>query len=58
VRVHEAEDTAFERPSNEVPLVVNLPVAPSPPAHLLATISGNRLDRAWTNTFRGGAPTA
>jgi hypothetical protein len=58
VRVHAADDTAFVRPSNEVPLVVNLPVAPSPPVNLLGTVSGNRLDLAWTNTFGGGAPTA
>jgi hypothetical protein len=56
VRVHAAEDTAFERPSNEVPLIVNVPVAPSAPANLLGTISGNRVDLAWTNTFGGGAP--
>jgi hypothetical protein len=56
VRVHAADDAALERPSNEVPLVVNLPVTPSPPANLLATIDGNRVDLAWTNTFGGGPP--
>jgi hypothetical protein len=57
VRVHAAEDAAFARPSNEVPLVVNLPLAPSPPVNLLGTVSGSHLDLAWTNTFGGGAPT-
>jgi hypothetical protein len=57
VRVYAADDTAFERPSNEVPLIVSLPIRPSAPANLLATVSGNRVDLAWTNTFTGGAPT-
>jgi hypothetical protein len=38
--VHAADDTAFERPSNEVPLVVNVPAPPSAPSNLLATIDG------------------
>ena len=57
VRVHTVEDAAMQRPSNEVPLVVNVPTAPSAPANLLATVSDSRLDLTWTNTFGGGAPT-
>lgn len=56
VRVHTTEDAAMQRPSNEVPLVVNVPAVPSAPANLLGTVDGNRLDLAWTNTYGGGAP--
>ena len=57
VRVHTVADGLRQRPSNEVPLHVNVPVAPSPPRDLLGSASGNRVDLAWVNTFEGGAPT-
>lgn len=57
LRVHTVEDTALAQPSNEVPVVVNVPAAPSAPTALLATTSGGQLDLVWTNTFAGGAPT-
>jgi hypothetical protein len=37
---------------------VNVPVAPSAPAHLLAVVNGSNLALTWTNTYEGGAPTA
>jgi Putative Ig domain len=57
VRVHAVADLLRERSSNEVPLHVNAPVAPSPPLNLLGAASGDHLDLAWTNTFAGGPPT-
>lgn len=44
--------------SNEVPLHVNVPVPPSPPASLIGLVNGSSLSLAWRNTFGGGAPTS
>lgn len=43
--------------SNEILIHVGVPVAPSAPSGLLATVNGNALSLAWKNTFTGGAPT-
>lgn len=42
--------------SNEVRIYVDVPVAPSPPAHLLGLASGDDLTLAWVNTAHLGAP--
>ena len=44
-------------PSNEVLTHVNVPVAPSAPAHLLGLTNGSALGLAWTTTFDGGEST-
>ncbi len=44
--------------SNEVPLHVNVPVPPSPPASLVGLVNGSSLTLAWRNTFGGGTPTS
>ncbi|MEZ5286860.1 MAG: Ig-like domain-containing protein [Vicinamibacterales bacterium] len=43
--------------SGEVPLHVGVPVPPSAPQALLATVNGNALSLSWKNSFTGGAPT-
>jgi hypothetical protein len=43
--------------SNEILVHVAAPVAPSAPAALQATVSGDALHLAWTPTFEGGAAT-
>ncbi|MEZ5416278.1 MAG: Ig-like domain-containing protein [Vicinamibacterales bacterium] len=43
--------------SNEILAHVNVPVPPSPPAHLLGLVNGGELGLAWTPTFEGGEPT-
>ena len=58
MRVHTLSFSNKSGPSNEVPLFVNVPVAPSPPANLLGTASGSNVNLAWKNTFQGGAPTS
>jgi len=57
VRVHTLSGASTSGPSNEIPLVVNLPVAPSAPANLLGLANGSSLTLAWRNTFGGGAAT-
>lgn len=44
--------------SDEVSLLVEQPVIPSAPEHLLATVTGTRVGLQWVNTFTGGTPTA
>ncbi len=44
--------------SNETLVHVNVPVAPSAPADLQATVSGDTLHVAWRPTFAGGQPTS
>ncbi|MEZ5293855.1 MAG: hypothetical protein R2745_22420 [Vicinamibacterales bacterium] len=44
--------------SNEIPIHVNVPLAPSPPRDLLGLVAGSTLSLAWTNTFDGGTPTS
>ncbi len=57
IRVHTLSGAARSGPSNEVPLFVSVPVAPSAPANLLGLVNGSTLGLAWRNTFGGGAPT-
>jgi bacillolysin len=57
IRVHTLSGASTSGPSNEIPLVVNLPVAPSAPANLLGLANGSSLTLAWRNTFGGGAAT-
>lgn len=57
VRVHALTDLSRQYPSNEVPVIVGEVEAPSAPANLLASVAGQQLDLAWTNTFGGGVPT-
>ena len=57
VRVHTLADASQRFPSNEVPVVVGESEVPSAPAGLLASVAGQQLDLAWTNTFGGGVPT-
>lgn len=49
---------SYSRPSSEIRVAVNVPVAPSPPKHLRVTRNGSSVDLSWTNTYDGGAPTA
>ena len=45
-------------PSNEIFLHVDVPVPPSPPAHLMGMVNGSSVALAWTNTYDGGQPTS
>ena len=55
VRLRAVNGVDLSPPSNEVPLHVAVPVPPSAPAGLLATVSGSDLVLGWRPTF-GGAP--
>jgi hypothetical protein len=57
VRVRSVADGLTSSASNELPIYVNVPIAPSAPSNLLATSNGHTLDLTWRNTFAGGAPT-
>lgn len=56
IRMHGVLGTDRSPASNEVPLHVNVPVAPSAPAGLTGLVDGSALSLAWTNTFAGGPP--
>ena len=56
-RVHALLGGQKSGASNEVPLHVNVPVAPSPPAALTGLVNGSTLSLAWRNTYAGGPPT-
>lgn len=56
IRVRALAGADVSAPSNEVPLHVEVPVAPSAPVGLTATVQGSTLSLAWRNTFGGGAP--
>ncbi len=56
LRVHTVSGAITSGPSNEVPLVVDVPRPPSPPAALLGVVNGDELGLSWQNTFGGGAP--
>lgn len=58
VRVRAVAGSQSSTASNEVPIHVGVPVAPSAPAGLLATVDGSALSLAWRNTYTGGAPTS
>ncbi|MCC6990744.1 MAG: hypothetical protein IT181_17185, partial [Acidobacteria bacterium] len=57
LRIHALNGTARSGPSNEILVHINVPVAPSAPANLLALEHHPSLTLAWRNTFTGGAPT-
>ena len=57
VRIHTLAGADRSAASNEIAVHVGVPVPPSAPANLLATVSGDALTLAWTNTFGGAAPT-
>jgi hypothetical protein len=57
LRVRTLSGGAASGPSNEVVARVLVPAAPSPPAHLLGLVDGDRLRLTWRNTFAGGEPT-
>jgi hypothetical protein len=56
IRMHGQLGADRSPASNEVPLHVNVPVAPSAPGGLLGLVNGSGLGLAWKNTFVGGAP--
>jgi hypothetical protein len=56
VRVRTLHAAFRSTASNDVTIHVNVPVAPSAPAHLLGLVNGSTVDLAWTNTYLGGAP--
>lgn len=58
VRVHVLVGNRKTGASNEIPIFVNVPAAPSPPAGLLSLVHGTNLTLAWRNTQGGGPPTA
>jgi hypothetical protein len=58
VRIRALSGTGASLPSNEVRLHVGVPVAPSPPASFLATVSGTSVSLSWITTFEGGAPSS
>ena len=58
VRVHGVNGAARSAASNEIRIFVNVPVPPSAPDNLLATVNGDAVSLAWRNTFAGGAPTS
>ena len=58
VRMHALSGGLRSAASNEIRIHVNVPVAPSAPANLLALVDGSTLALAWTNTYAGGAPMA
>ncbi len=57
IRMHGVAGGAESAASNEVPLHVNVPVTPTPPANLVGLVNGSTVTLAWKNTFGGGAPT-
>ena len=55
IRMHGQLGADKSPASNEVPLHVSVPVAPSAPTNLLGRSNGSSLDLTWKNTFGGGA---
>jgi subtilisin-like proprotein convertase family protein len=58
VRLRSQAGASLSAVSNEIRLVVNLPIAPSPPAQFLSVVNGSSVELGWRNTFEGGAPTS
>lgn len=58
VRVHAESGPVRSEASNEILIHVNVPVAPSAPADLLAVVNGSSAALVWKNTFGGGAPSS
>jgi subtilisin-like proprotein convertase family protein len=57
LRIHALDGATRSGASNEVPLHVVVPVAPSAPTSLTGMAVGDAVALAWKNTFGGGAPT-
>jgi subtilisin-like proprotein convertase family protein len=57
VRVKSLDGGAVSATSNEVPLHVGVPVAPSAPDRLTGLANGSALALSWSLTHEGGAPT-
>lgn len=57
LRARTVTAAGLSEPSNEVLVHVDVPDAPSAPAHLLGLVDGGSVQLAWTPTFAGGAPT-
>lgn len=58
VRLRARAGPALSDVSNEIRLLVNLPITPSPPIQFLGNTSGSSVGLTWKNTFEGGAPTS
>jgi hypothetical protein len=58
LRLRAFSGASFSPPSNEVQIIVDLPVAPSAPANLLGLVNGMTTVLSWTNTTAGGTPTS
>ncbi len=58
VRVRSTGAGGSSAASNEIPLIVNVPAAPSAPDRLRGVAIGDTVELSWRNTFGGGAPTA
>jgi hypothetical protein len=56
-RVHALVAGERSAASNEVPLLVNVPVPPSAPVAFTGAVHGTTLDLAWRQTFAGGVAT-
>lgn len=56
VRVHSLLGGARSGPSNEVPLHVDVPVLPNPPANLTGLVNGSSIALSWWNNYTGGPP--
>ncbi len=56
-RVKTSASGTVSAPSNEVRVIVNLPVAPSAPISLTGVVNSSTLGLSWKNTFDGGPPT-
>jgi hypothetical protein len=58
IRIRAVYGATRSLPSNEVRIHVNVPVAPSAPARLLALVNGSSVTLSWTNTADGGPVTS
>ncbi len=58
VRVRALAAGVVGGPSNEIRIVVNVPLPPSAPAGLVGLVNGSSLDLAWRPSSEGGAPAA
>jgi len=56
VRIHSLSSGTRSGPSPEVPLHVNVPVTPGPPANLTGLVNGSSLALTWWNNFTVGPP--
>ena len=58
VRVHAVAGGIESAASNEIPLVVGTPRAPSAPAELLGAVDGSTVSLSWRPTLEGGPATS